>query len=100
MWFRIQNQQVKINILVKPNAKKTTIIKIENQELIISLHAKPHQGEANKELISYLAKLLKLPKKQVILERGETSRHKLVLIPLYDSVQEFLNDPMGFLSKK
>ncbi|HZW61347.1 MAG TPA: hypothetical protein VFF04_03910 [Candidatus Babeliales bacterium] len=48
MWFKIQDRQVKINFLAKPNAKKTAFLGIKEQEMIISLHAKPHQGEANK----------------------------------------------------
>jgi uncharacterized protein (TIGR00251 family) len=92
MWFQIQDQQVILNIYVKPNAKKTAIVKISDDELHIALHAKPHEGEANKELISYLAQIFKLPKSQVILHKGEASRHKRVIMPLTADVQRFLND--------
>lgn len=92
MWFKIENQQVMINIFAKPNAKKTAIAKIDNQALHIFIHAKPFQGEANKVLISYLAKLFKLPKSQIILQRGENSRHKQVVVPLVDSVRQLLDD--------
>ena len=51
----IQKQQVKLNILAKPNAKKTAFLGIDAQALLISLHAKPHKGAANKELIRFLA---------------------------------------------
>lgn len=61
MWFKIQNQHARINIFAKPNAKKTTFLGIGEQGLLISLHAKPHQGEANKVLIAYLAKLFYSP---------------------------------------
>lgn len=99
MWFRIENQQqVQINILAKPNAKKTLFLDISNQELRISLHAKPHQGEANNELISYLAKLFRIPKKQIFLRRGENSRHKQVVLPLTALVQQFLSNPDKFIS--
>lgn len=91
MWFKIQNQQVRISILAKPNAKKTAFLGISEQGLIISLHAKPHQGEANKELIVYLAKLFHLPKSQIILQKGEKSRNKQVIMPLTDNVQKLIN---------
>lgn len=97
MWFKIENQQVKINILAKPNAKKTALLGISDQGLNISLHAKPHKGEANKELISYLAKLFKLPKNQIILQRGEGSKHKQVIVPLTDKVKELLDEPDRFI---
>lgn len=93
MWFTIQHQEVILNIFVKPNARKTVLVKVSDDELHISLHAKPHEGEANKELISYLANLLKLPKSKITLHKGESSRHKRVLVPLTETVQHFLNDP-------
>lgn len=99
-WFKIEKQQVKINILAKPNAKKTAIVAINEQGLQISLHAAPQEGEANKELIAYLSKLLKVPKSQIILQRGEGSRHKQVLLPLTDKVQELLDEPNQFIITK
>jgi|688.fasta_scaffold409320_1 uncharacterized protein (TIGR00251 family) len=90
MWFKIQNQQVRLNIKVKPNAKKTAFIGFSEESLLISLHAKPHKGAANIELINYLAELFHLPKSKVILQRGEGSRHKQVIVPLTDSVQCFI----------
>lgn len=91
MWFKIHNQHVGINILVKPNAKKTAILGISEQGLLVSLHAKPHQGAANKELISYLGKLFHLPKTQIILQSGEKSRYKRVVVPLTESVKKFIS---------
>lgn len=97
MWFKIKEQYVQINILAKPNAKKTTVLMASDAELHISLHAKPHHGEANKELISYLSKLLRLPKSQILLLRGENSKHKQILLPLNNRVQELINQPEKFL---
>lgn len=100
MWFKIQNQQVALYILAKPNAKKSMLLKVNEQGLHISLHAKPHQGEANKELISYLSQLFHLPKTEIILKRGEGSRHKQILVPLTDTIQRFLKDPAQFINLK
>jgi uncharacterized protein (TIGR00251 family) len=91
MWFKIQDQQIELNILVKPNAKKTALLGINEQGLLISLHAKPHQGAANKELISYLAELFHLPKTQIILQRGEKSRYKRVMVPLIKNVKKIIS---------
>lgn len=98
MWFKIQNQHVKLNILARPNAKKTILTGISDQGLHIAIHAKPHHGEANKELISYLARLFKLPKSQVVLQRGEGSRHKQVIVPLTTIVMQLVDDPAKFIS--
>lgn len=92
MWYKIENNQVCLQIYAKPLAKRTTLLKIENDKLHIALHAKPHEGEANKELILYLAKFFELPKKSVLLRRGQASKYKEILIPLTEKVQKFLNE--------
>src|SRR3990167_8261631 len=92
MWFKIQNQQITLYIFAKPNAKKSALVKVNDDELHIALHAKPHEGEANKELIAYFSKLLRIPKSQVLLRRGESSRYKQLLVPLTESVRQFLQD--------
>jgi uncharacterized protein len=63
---------------------------MSEQGLLISLHAKPHQGAANKELISYLAKLFGLPKTQIIFQKGEGSRYKQVVVPLTETVYKII----------
>lgn len=97
MWFNIKGQHVTLTIWAKPNAKKSAIVGVSDKELKISLHAKPHQGEANDELISYLAKLLRLPKSEILLQRGKASRHKQVTLPLTDHVQQLLDDVAQFI---
>ena len=97
MWFKIKNKEVILHIFAKPNAKNTTLLRVSDQGLHISLHAKPHQGEANKELIAYLAKLLRVPKSQIILQRGKEGRHKQVIVPLTSIVQQLLDDPAQFI---
>lgn len=96
MWFKIQNQQITLIILAKPHAKKTAFLAVSDQGLSLALHAKPIKGAANKELISYLAKIFRLPKNQVLLQAGEGSKHKRVIVPLTAVTQRFLNDPMSF----
>lgn len=96
-WFKIHGQRVTLLIFAKPNAKRTAFLKITDKGLHIALHAKPHEGEANKELITYLAKLLGIPKSHIVLHRGEGARHKTVIIPLSIKV-EFLSHPALYLT--
>ena len=98
MWFTLYDAQVKLKIFAKPHAKHTKFLKISDDGLHITLHAKPHAGAANKELISYLAKLLDLPKSYICLQQGESSRYKIIVIPMTTKVQEFLDDPMQFIT--
>lgn len=92
MWFKIQDQQIKLQIIAKPNAKKTAILKISEQALHIAIHAKPHKGEANHELILFLSKIFDVPKSKIIFKSGENSKNKQVIIPLTSTIQKTLND--------
>lgn len=90
MWYAIFDEQVKIRVLVKPNAKKAELIGINEQGLLVSVHAKPQQGAANKELTEYLARLFGVPKTQISLRKGHESRYKQVVLPLNERVQNAL----------
>lgn len=90
MWYKINGDQAEIKIYAKPNAKKTALIAINEQGLNISLHAKPLEDEANKELILFLAEYFNIPKSRISLLRGNTSKHKWVSMPLNDKVRQLL----------
>lgn len=81
MWCQIKAGIATINIIAKPNAKKTALLAVTEQGLHISVHAKPAEGKANQELIRFLAQLFDLPKSQISLLAGETSRYKRVALP-------------------
>lgn len=86
-------QKVQLMIYVKPNAKKTALVEITKERgIVIALHARPQEGEANKELILFLSQLLKLPKTSIEIQRGEHSRFKKVCVPLNATVQKLLDD--------
>ncbi|MBS0604524.1 MAG: YggU family protein [Verrucomicrobia bacterium] len=66
-------------VKVVPRASKNAIAGWENEELKVRLNAVPEKGEANEELIAFLAKTWKLPKSSISIHSGETSRHKKLL---------------------
>lgn len=70
---------MKIEIWVKPGSK---IEKIEEKEggLAIFIHAKAHDGEANKAIVEKLAKYFGVAKSQVEIVSGLKSRKKIVEI--------------------
>src|SRR3990167_9794233 len=92
MWFMIQGKQIKITIFAKPNAKRSAFLGFSEQGMLVALHAKPHQGAANKELIAFLAELFEIAKSQVVLQKGDASRHKQVILPLTDNVLRKINE--------
>jgi len=71
---------ITLHLRVIPNAKQTRVDGIIGAQLKIRIHAPPVDGKANKEVICFLAKTLKIRKSQVRITAGETARDKKVQI--------------------
>uniref|UniRef100_A0A8D8EV41 UPF0235 protein C15orf40 homolog n=1 Tax=Culex pipiens TaxID=7175 RepID=A0A8D8EV41_CULPI len=71
---------VLIKILAKPDSKFNGITGIEDEGVGVQIAAPPIDGEANTELVKYLAKLLDLRKSDVSLDRGSKSRQKTIVL--------------------
>ena len=69
-----------IDIYVTPNSNKSTIKGEREGRLWIALTSQPKGGKANKELISFLSKILHIPKARISIKSGETSRFKRILV--------------------
>ncbi len=84
-----------ITLKISPNASKNEIIKSE-EGLKVKITAQPIDGKANKALIEYLSKQLKIPKSSIEILKGETSKEKTVLIKPrtpedIDKIKTFVN---------
>jgi hypothetical protein len=53
---------------------------IDENEIYVALAAKPVDGQANKELIDFMASALGLRKTEIEFKKGATSRSKLIVI--------------------
>lgn len=71
---------IRIRLFLQPKASQNRLVELHNGELKITITAPPIDGKANANLIKFLAKSFKVAKSNVILEKGELSRHKQVLI--------------------
>lgn len=69
---------VRIHFFIQPKASRNEVIGPHNNEIKIKLSAPPVDGKANEELIDYLSDIFSVPKRQIILVKGETNRHKTV----------------------
>ena len=69
-----------IDIKVIPRAGRTTLAGTRDTALLIRLAAAPVAGAANAELIAFLAGLLDVPKRDVVLLAGEQSRNKRIKV--------------------
>src|SRR4051794_5693175 len=71
---------VVIEVHVVPRASRSEVVSMVEGVLKIRLTSPPVDGAANVELIGLLAKRLKIPKTDIAIVRGTTSRYKIVRI--------------------
>ena len=78
-------QGLRLRLALQPKASRDQIVGLlgegEEAELKIAITAPPTDGKANAHLLKFLAKLFKVPKSQICLEKGELNRHKQIFIP-------------------
>jgi uncharacterized protein (TIGR00251 family) len=72
--------EVTFAIHVVPRASRNEIAGVEGEALRVRLTAPPVEGAANAALIAFLAEVLGVPRRDVRLVSGQTSRHKVVAV--------------------
>lgn len=81
MWdIREDEKGVIFKIRVQPRAAKNQVAGLFGDALKLRLTAPPVEGEANEVCRVFLAKIFKVPKRQVELVSGQTSRNKFVRV--------------------
>lgn len=78
--FTNKKGQLCLSIRGKPGANQTQITDVQTDSVGVRISAPPVDGEANKELIKYMSKLLGLSKSDVALDKGSRSRHKVLVL--------------------
>ena len=80
-WLRrSEDSGLTLSLHIQPGARRTGIAGLHGDALKIRLAAPPVDGRANECLIAFVAELCELPRRNVRLLSGETSRHKLLRI--------------------
>lgn len=69
-----------LRVYIQPKASRDQIIGLHGDEIKIAITAPPIDGKANAYLAKYLAKLCKVSKGSVSIEKGELGRHKTIRI--------------------
>jgi len=69
-----------VQLVVVPRAKRSRLLGLHGGVPKVALAAPPIEGRANEELIAFLAQIFGLPRSQIELLRGGTSRQKSVLL--------------------
>jgi len=81
---------MKIELYIQPGAKKSEYSGIFDGKNKIRISSPPVEGAANKELIKFLSKKLKISKSSFKIVSGEHSRNKTVEIETELSEEEFV----------
>jgi uncharacterized protein len=79
-WLRRDGPDLVLQVQIQPRASSDAIAGVLGDRLKIRLTAPPVEGKANEHLIAWLARLFDVPKSQVILERGASSKRKQLRI--------------------
>ena len=70
---------MRISVRVKPGIKGATRLeKQEDGSYIAFLHARAHDGEANKALLELISNEFKVPKTSIVIVAGAKSRDKII----------------------
>lgn len=79
-WCRRDEEGWLLVIHAQPGARKSGIAGLHGDALKVKLAAPPVEGRANDELLRYLSDALGVPKSALRIERGDSSRRKLVRV--------------------
>jgi hypothetical protein len=75
-----EQNQARLVVQVQPNARQNEVTNFENGVLQVRIAAPPIKGKANKELIEFLSKLLGINKSNLTMEKGMSSKRKVIAI--------------------
>lgn len=78
-----------VRLKIVPNSSRNEII-WENEGLKVKITAQPIENKANKALIEFLSKTLKIAKSNIQIIKGELNKEKTLLILGIDE-EKFLN---------
>jgi uncharacterized protein len=79
-WIRVSVDEVMLEVTARPGASRSGVVGVSAGRLVVAVNSKPEKGEANDELIGYLAREVRVPRSAIMIIRGETARRKTIRI--------------------
>ncbi len=76
----MKEEQASIVVQVQPNAGQNKITRFEDGVWHLRIAAPPVKGKANRELLEFLSDILGVGKANITIEKGMTSRRKVIAI--------------------
>lgn len=74
------NSRVRFSVHVQPRASANEVVGMHGDALKVRIAAAPADGAANAALVEFFSKLFRVPRRDVRIVAGETSRSKVVEI--------------------
>ncbi len=78
--MRETSKGIIISVTIQPGASREECVGLQAEALKIRVTAPPVDSAANKALIKFLSKKIRIPKSHVAIIKGGTSRHKQILL--------------------
>lgn len=79
-WLRATPEGVRLELVVQPRASRTRVVGVHGDRLKLQVAAPPVDGEANEEVVRFLADALGVSRRDVELAAGATGRRKSVVV--------------------
>jgi uncharacterized protein (TIGR00251 family) len=77
-WYPATVRHLLLHLHAKPNARRSELLPGPAGRWVVRLAAPAQDGQANTELLHFLAELFNLPKRSVVLLSGHTAPFKKV----------------------
>lgn len=90
MWWDKTSEGFLLKVKAQPGAQRDEISCLRGDELVVRVNAQPEEGKANKALIAFLSKQIKIAKSEIVLRQGTSARHKCFLLPENPKVAQWL----------
>lgn len=87
-----------LSLHIQPKSSKNSVVGIYNGAFKLKIKAPPVDGAANKEIIKFVSKLIKVKKNSIKIVMGQTSKQKKIYIdkPKDQSLKEFEKKVLTF----
>lgn len=79
-FYKVKDNSILLNIKAVPNSSKNEIVGVMGNALKVKIKAPAVENKANIELIKFLSKAIGVPKSNISLVSGDTSKIKVLLI--------------------
>lgn len=71
---------MKLSVIVKTNARKNEVVRVDDSTFRVAVTASPIEGKANKAVIELLAEHFDVPRSHVEIKSGHQSSKKICMI--------------------